>query len=377
MFLALLKKELKQFFRSKGDLIMLFVFPIVLISVLSVGLEDIMKGNVDVFEDNVVYYNISESIYEEGFNMFKSTLHEEYDVVFKEAKSVKEAKKQVDNRNALIYISIDDEGYSIYRNNSESFTSRMFRSVFQTVMDEYGAYNTIAEYNPKQMANLIDKEYDSFIEEESGQCKGGVSSAEYYTFAELALIILYISTTVSEHMIKEHELTTIDRVRMSKAKEYQIIFSKASLGIIIGIIQVLLVYVYSSVVLKVDWGENTLKFFLLFFNLIVFSSVLGVVLGLIIKKSDVLSGLMQSLIIIMCALGGSYIPIHVLISSPICAQAVKISPIYWINMATSTLMCGYESKSYEIALIIPLVLSVIMILLYLVIHNRKSGEKNA
>lgn len=376
MFLALLKKELKQFFRSKGDLIMLFVFPIVLISVLSVGLEDIMKGNVDVFEDNVVYYNISESIYEEGFNMFKSTLHEEYDVVFKEAKSVKEAKKQVDNRNALIYISIDDEGYSIYRNNSESFTSRMFRSVFQTVMDEYGAYNTIAEYNPKQMANLIDKEYDSFIEE-NGEAKGGVSSAEYYTFAELALIILYISTTVSEHMIKEHELTTIDRVRMSKAKEYQIIFSKASLGIIIGIIQVLLVYVYSSVVLKVDWGENTLKFFLLFFNLIVFSSVLGVVLGLIIKKSDVLSGLMQSLIIIMCALGGSYIPIHVLISSPICAQAVKISPIYWINMATSTLMCGYESKSYEIALIIPLVLSVIMILAYLVIHNRKSGEKNA
>lgn len=376
MFLALLKKELKQFFRSKGDLIMMFVFPLVLISVLSIGLEDIMKGNVDVFEDNVVYYNVSESIYEEGFNMFMSTLHEEYDVTFKEAKSVKEAKKQVDNRKALIYISIEDDGYSIYRNNSESFTSRMFRSVFQTVMDEYGAYNTIAEYNPKQMAKLIDKEYDSFIEE-NGEAKGGVSSTEYYTFAELALIILYIATTVSEHMIKEHELTTIDRVRMSKAKEYQIIFSKASLGIIIGIIQILLVYAYSSVVLKVNWGENTLKFFLLFFNLVVFSSVLGVVLGLIIKKSDVLNGLNQSLIIIMCALGGSYIPIHVLILSPICAQAVKISPIYWINMATSTLMCGYESKSYEIALIIPLALSVIMILLYLVIHNRKSGEKNA
>ena len=377
MFLALLKKELKQFFRSKGDIVMLFVFPIVLISVLSVGLKDIMRGNVDVFKDNVVYYNISEGKYEDGFNMFMQTLHKEHDVEFKEARSVKDAKKQVDKRKALIYISIDDNGYSIYRNNSEYFESRMFRSVFQTVMDEYSAYNTIAEYNPKQMANLIDKKYDSFIEEENEKCKGGVSSSEYYTFAELALIILYISVTVGERMVKEHELTTINRVRMSKVKEYQIIFSKVALGIIIGIIQVLLVYVYSSVVLKVNWGENTLKFFLLFFNLIVFSSVLGVVLGLIIKKSDVLNGLMQSLIVMMCALGGSYIPIHVLMSSQLCAQAIKISPIYWTNMATSTLMCGYESRSYEIALIIPLVLSIIMILVYLVIHNRKSGEKNA
>lgn len=378
MFWELLKKEIKQFSRSKGDLIMLFAFPIVLITILSVGLKDIMDGTANVFEDDIVYYKISEqSEYSDGLIMFKDSVESKYDIEFKEIESQDKAKKAVDKGKALLYISVDSNGYKMYRANDENFSSKMLRSIFQVVMNEYDTYTTIAEYNPQQMSNLIEKQYDSYIEEQNGKCKKGVTSAEYYTFAELALIILYISATVGEHVAREEELTTINRIRMSKVSERQIVLSKVSLGIIIGIIQVLLVYVYSSTILKVDWGESTLKLLVLFLDLVVFSSVLGAILGLVIKKAAVLNGLLQVLIVFFCALGGCYVPIHVLIISPVLAQIVKISPMYWINVATSTMVCGYESDAYKIALIILAVMSIIMILIYLIGFNKKEGEKDA
>lgn len=377
MFFELLKKEIKQFSRSKGDMIMLFVFPIVLITVLSVGLKDIMEGTGNVFEDDIVYYTISEEgQYSSGLKMFKESIEAKYDIDFKEINSKDKAKNAVDKGKALLYISVDNNGYTMYRASDENFSSRMLRSIFQVVINEYDTYATIAEYNPQQISNLIDKQYDRYIKEEDGKCKKGITSAEYYTFAELALIILYIATTVGEHVAKEEELTTINRIRMSKVTERQIVLSKVSLGIIIGIVQVLLVYVYSSIILKVNWGENTFKLLVLFLDLVIFSSVLGAILGLIIKKAAVLNGLFQVLITVLCALGGCYVPIHVLITSPVLAQIVKISPLYWINVATSTMVCGYESASYIIALMILAVMSVIMILIYLIGFNKKEGEKD-
>ena len=61
MFIQLLKKEIKQFLRSKSNLIMLFLFPIILITTLSFGLKSLMENTSDkIFEgneNNIVYYS--------------------------------------------------------------------------------------------------------------------------------------------------------------------------------------------------------------------------------------------------------------------------------------------------------------------------------
>ena len=74
MFLAMLKKELKQFLRAKRTFIFMFIFPIVLITTLSVGLKNMMTSG-DIFgsgdEYSKVYYTIDEdSKYKEGFLAF-------------------------------------------------------------------------------------------------------------------------------------------------------------------------------------------------------------------------------------------------------------------------------------------------------------------
>ena len=49
MFIKLLKKEIKQFLRSKSNLIMLFLFPVILITTLSFGLKSLMENTSDKF----------------------------------------------------------------------------------------------------------------------------------------------------------------------------------------------------------------------------------------------------------------------------------------------------------------------------------------
>ena len=43
-------------------------------------------------------------------------------------------------------------------------------------------------------------------------------------------------------------------ILLSKTNENMMIISKVTMGVIIGTMQTLLVYVYSSFVLKVNWG---------------------------------------------------------------------------------------------------------------------------
>ena len=136
-------------------------------------------------------------------------------------------------------------------------------------------------------------------------------------------------------------------------------------------LQVFIVYIYSSLVLDVDWGENTLKFLTIFIVFGVFVSSLGVITGIACKKEGTLSGILSLIIIVMCILGGCYAPISMIIQIPLLSKFVVLSPIYWINTATSSMICNIQTNAYYISLIIPLILSLIMIISYLFLGRRK------
>ena len=60
-------------------------------------------------------------------------------------------------------------------------------------------------------------------------------------------------------------------------------------------------------------------------------------------------------------------------SIPIINKIMYISPIYWINTATSTMICGLKSNLYLVAIIIPIVLSILVLISYVIII-KKRGE---
>ena len=351
---------------------MLFIFPIVLITTLSIGLKDMMSNMTNIFsedkKDNKVYYSVEDdSIYKEGFNAFIKEVGNELNIDFIETKSLEDVKKDIDNYDAISYIGVNKDDFSYYSSkDGEETKSKVVRSIFETSLNNFAVHTAIGELNPESLRNIVNNAVDEYVVEEGIGDSRDITAAEYYTFAELALIILYISVTIAESVYKENSLTTINRLRLSKISERTILLSKISLGIIISIIQTFLVYLYSTFCLDVNWGDNTLKLILLFIVFGVFASALGAIVGILAKKETAVSGVLNLLIIIICFLGGCYTTMSMMVAIPGINTLMYLSPIYWINVAINSMLCNIQSNSYIIALSIPIVLSVIMISLYLV-----------
>ena len=381
MFLSMIKKEFKHFFRSKSDVIMMFVFPIVLITALSMGLKNMMTSqNVFGTKDNpsMVYYTMdNNSKYKDGFISFKNILEDDVNIKFKEVKSQSSAIDDIDKNKAILHVNIEKDGFSIYTSkNGEKTKSKVFRSIFENMLNEYAVYETIGEFNPKAFENLVENKYDEYIELDKRNSSKEVTSSEYYTFAELALIILFVSQVVGESVYKENKLGTMNRIQLSKVKESSIIVAKVMFGVFISILQTILVYFYSSIVLKVNWGDNTLKFILLFICLGLLSSIIGAIMGLVVKRDNGVSGMANIIIFILCLLGGCYMPLIVITAIPVINKVMYLSPIYWVNVATSTMVCNVQSNAYIIALIEIVFLSLFLLLVYKLILRKKEALSN-
>ena len=117
-------------------------------------------------------------------------------------------------------------------------------------------------------------------------------------------------------------------ILLSKTNENMMIISKVTMGVIIGTMQTLLVYVYSSFVLKVNWGENALKYMLLYIALALFASMIGAIVGIVSKNDTAVSGILFVVTFAFSILGGCCSTREMITSIPFINKLAYISPIY-------------------------------------------------
>lgn len=372
----LVKKELMHFFKNKMDIVTMVIFPIVLILVMGTSLKGIMNVDTNIFKDEVVYYSIDckNNTYINNFEIIKSNLEKNYNIKFKLIEDIITVKENVNLEKSLAYISINNNGYEFYRNeNVENISQKIFRNMFEQFLHKNSLVETISENN----INIVN--YKSINEQvinlkEENINSNGVDSYTYYTFAELVLIILYISSITSISLYKEKYLNTMSRMRICNISYLSILTSKVVLGIIIGIIQISVVFIVSRFMLNVNWGNNLVSIFLVLICLIIFSSILGVVTSVIFKDHKTSTSVCNILIIIMGLLGGSYMPISLITSSPITNLVAKISPTYWANISILSLSYGIKTIYPYISIIISIGLSAFLTLIGLIFYKNKVGE---
>ncbi|MEG1409391.1 MAG: ABC transporter permease [Terrisporobacter sp.] len=379
MFFNILKKEILLFSRDKGNLIMMFIFPILLITVLGYALNSVMGSSYDIFEDGKVYYHIEgKSDYKQGFEEFADKFEKEFDgIKFKKINNIENAKKQIKKNEAYGLITIDKDGYEYYRNpKGESSAAKIFREVFEGIIKDYSLIDLVLNTNPMMMDKII-KEKSREYTKDVKVGEHPISSIDYYTFAELCLIILYISTIVGESVVREKDFKTIDRISISKDGKMKDLLAKLSLGMIISIIQIGVVYIYSTKVLGANWGENLLPIMLNLICFAIFSVMLGIGLATFTKDGKIFSGMLSPLIMILCLLGGSYMPLSMLKSIPVFSTLTQISPIYWINSALISISTGVNDVYSKVAIGICLSFSLIILIAILIKEKIKGGEMSA
>ena len=377
ILLNLIKKEIKQFFKSKSDVIIMLIFPVILIFVMGKSLNGLMGMEKNIFNNKIIYYRINAPIENEvdlqRFYDFMIHFEKSTNVKFIENKNYKEVTNEVNNNKAICFMDIYDSYINYFRNeNKESTESKVFRNLYNQYIKKYAFLQLIYKSNPQEMKNILDYEIKILLENE-GINQEEVNSFTYYTFAILSLIILYISTLTSISMYRERFLHTMTRLKVSKANKINILISKISLGIIIGLLQIIIVYIYSTKFLHVNWGENLLQISIVLISFIIFSSVLGIFMSMIFSNQKTCYMTNNILIIIMGFLGGSYVPIYLIKSSRVTSFLSAIMPNYWINISLLSLNHDIKTNYYIISIFISLSLSVVMLIIGNLISKLKVG----
>ena len=377
ILLTLIKKELKAFFRSKSDVIIMLIFPVILIFVMGKSLNNLMSVEKNIFNNKTICYRINAPINNEKnlqlFYDFMINFEKKTNVKFIENKNYKNATNDVNNNKAICFMDIYDNKINYFRNEKkESTESKIFRNLYEQYMRKYSFLQTMSKSNSKQMTSLSNYQIKILLKDENIN-EEEISSYTYYTFAELILIILYISTLTSISMYKERFLHTMTRLKVSGTNKFNILASKIALGIIIGLMQTFVVYIMSTKLLHVNWGDNLIYIMLVLISFIIFSSVLGIFISIIFDDQKTAYTVNNILIIIMGFLGGSYVPICLVKSTIITGFLCNIMPNYWANTAILGLHYDMETQYYIISILISLSLSVIMLIVGNFISRQKVG----
>ena len=377
ILLTLIKKEVMQFFKCKSDVIIMLIFPVILIFVMGKSLNGLMSVEKNIFNNKIIYYRINAPINDDvnlqRFYDFMIHFEKSANVKFIENNDYREATNDVNNNKAICFMDIYDDDINYFRNEKKENTeSKVFRNLYEQYIKKYTFLQSIYKSNPQQMKNILDYEIKILLNNE-GIKQDEVNSFTYYTFAILSLIILYISTITSISMYRERFLHTMTRLKVSNTNKTNILISKVALGIIVGLLQIIIVYIYSTKFLNVDWGENLLQIFMVLIALVIFSSILGIFMSMIFSDQKTCYTINNILIIVMGFLGGSYVPMCLVKSSRVTSFLSEIMPSYWVNISIIALNYEVKTKYYIITIFILLSLSIAMLIIGNLISKLKVG----
>lgn len=349
MFLFNVAKELKIFFRSKGDVLFVLLFPIILITLMSYAMQSMIGGssNLEMEGTRILYVDESSEGSEnmKKFEVFaEKTENGSIKVDEIQPEDIAQGKREVINQDACALITITDDGFDYYRSPyNEPYIGQVIREYFKSFInidniDYVQHYVTVEE-----------KDIDS------------LNSTTYYTLVDLSFMIIYIAMIIGKSVFLEKELQTDSRIKLSGTSMVSVILSKVTVGVIIGLVQIFIVYVFSRFILRMDWGRYTLLMFFIYVVLTITVSSLGALIGLLVNNKVMVSNIVLTLAIMSGLFGGMFTPISYLEASKVIAIIMKCTPLYWVNKSILALQQGIVSTTFWGAIIVCSVLSVIFV----------------
>ena len=371
-----MKKEIIQFFKSKTNVIAMLIFPIVLIFVMGKSLDGLMSMDKNIFSGKIIYFNIEDSSGNKNlqpFYDFSVQFQKDTEAEFVENTNPEEAIKLVNKNEAICFINVCKDDIKYFRNeNGESTESKVFRNLYTQYMKKYIFIHSTSKFEPQKVPQILNAQNNTQVKSE-GISYDEVNSFTYYTFVELTLIILYISTITLTSMYKENTLHKMTRLKISSIKKINTIISKIALGIFIGIMQIIIIYITSTRLFGVNWGQNLIYIFMVLISFIIFSSVLGISISMIFSEEKTAYTFTNMLIIVMGFLGGSYVPLCLVKSARITSFLCELVPNYWVNTAILGLKYNVDTSYYISAINISLGSAALMIILSRIISKIKEG----
>lgn len=357
MLYALLKKDLKLIFLNKSNFGLVFLLPVFFILLLGFTMKDYIGGEYGTFDDGaVLYYNdgaTDEML--ERFDSIASQITDKTGVEFKEASDYDKAKKDVEKSEAFSVIRITADKFDYFRSSfNEPEGGDIIRSLFSELSD-----SSIQQDNAFVNVTLDVEKPDSAV---------------YYTFTGLSLAIMIMGAVIAASYSKDRNSDTFNRIVLSKAGRVNIILSKILTGLVCGGLQVLISITVSTLVFGIKWKENFGLIILVFFVLVIFSTGIGSVVGMISNNDSVSMTIVEMVGMLSGYLGGAITPLYLLESRPVIKYIVKASPIYWTNQSLTSLYNGITDEKTTKCVVVLLSISAVLFILTGILSIKSSGK---
>ena len=359
---VILKKELKAFFTNKGNLVFMFLLPILLISIFSFALGDYVKAEYGTFENGkMLYYNDNASAeMSEKIALISEKINSATGVTFEQVADIQSAKKQVESSEAYGLITVTDSGFDYFRSEfNEPEGGRTVRSLFTQMAD--GNISSTEKQDIQHITLKADKP----------------DAKKYYTFSGLAFSILFMGLLVGYSVYDEKAYGTITRIQLSRVGVGAMMFSKILTGIVCGCVQIVSAFVFSSFALGVEWGGKAVWIFLLLLMLVVYSAVFGAVIGMLSKNKSMCQSTVLMISMLCGYLGGSVTPLYLLENMPVLNIIIKISPLYHLNRAVTALSNGILDRNTLYTILVLTGLSAFMLILFALTRSKPTHGKGA
>lgn len=354
------KKELRAYLRSPFQLAFTLLFPVLFVLLMGYIMSNVVgkTASVESEEPVKVLYLLEDNATAECraefavFQKYTENMEAEWEAVTE----FSDAERCVDDCEAVAAIRVSAEGFYYYRSPyNESTVSKVLRAAYNNMLG--GLTNTDGG-NVSVTSTIVEKET--------------VDSYTYYTFAELGFLMFYISLIVGQSIFADKETKAFRRIYISDASVNAYLGAKIGLGMTISVVQIAEVYLISSLLLDVSWGNKIWLIVLTYLFLGLLSSVMGAVMGVFAKSRAAFSDKVLILSILVGLLGGGLTPVTFLESYKVLAWLCKISPLYWITNGTVSLAGNQSTTEQWIGMAVCVALTAVFLLLYL---KKRRAEK--
>lgn len=225
--ISIIIKEVKHSFRDRKSMVMMILFPIALIVVLSAAFSSIFTSSIDIGTPKVLYNIEGEGTTSENFKNAFIDKGKEFKIKFTKMNDIDDSKKKLISKeyDAIIEMKSNNK-IEFYKSGQEDLKAGVVESILSTYVQEFNVIMDISKVNPSIINSLLGDKKTNYSTITSLNKAVQPSSLDYYTIAEIALIIMYAGMTGLFGIASEKNSRTRDRILISPVKKYEFLIGK-------------------------------------------------------------------------------------------------------------------------------------------------------
>lgn len=321
MFLHNFKYSLKTLLRNKGLIFWTFAFPIILGTLFNLAFSDIEnKETLDIIDIAIVNNEEfkTDTYFAESFKALskKKDPNQLFDTKYTDLSTAKTLLKENKITGYLLFenndvkITVNDKGYheTILRFVVDELSSQkeMLETITtKEVADSYKSGNLNVNYEKiyQDTLNLINNTTPKLNNISNSNLS--YTMIEYYTLLAMAclygaLISMFVTNKKIANMSSAGKRTSV-----SPANKKTLLLGSFLASYLVQLLGILILYLYTIFVIKVDYGSNTFLVFLLLMSGSLAGLTLGIAISTVLKSNEnTKTGILISLTMLASFLSG-------------------------------------------------------------------------